>query len=188
MKDYNDIKSGMIVYAANDEIFWDENLDSPNPDGMITKYTKMKVISHDEEFLRLEILEGQYEGKRHAILWWGEGNAKPEDYLTQEEYESINGSFEVNDYNYDEVINELGNALAGVRKQKFYALIKYFKRIKSTERRDKNGKEIFEGNTVLYKGDEYEVIINIFNGKFVLDNDMGQIGLEDVYFNCEVIR
>lgn len=53
---------------------------------------------------------------------------------------------------------------------------------------DKNGKEICVGNTVMFKGDEYEVNINPFNQLPVIDNDCGQCNLSEVHSECEIFK
>lgn len=53
--------------------------------------------------------------------------------------------------------------------------------------KDKNGNEIKVGNQVLFKGDTYDVDVNPFNSRVVIDNESGQEYLEFVHLECEVI-
>jgi len=89
MKSYDEIEQGQIIYSANDEEFWDADSDSKVPDGILEQFTKFKVKRCDNELVHFEILTGRFCGKEQAIYWWGEGVARPEDYLTQEEFDGI---------------------------------------------------------------------------------------------------
>ena len=54
--------------------------------------------------------------------------------------------------------------------------------------KDINGKEIEVGNQVLLEGDVYDIIVNPFNSKVVVDNECGQENLENVHTKCQVIQ
>ncbi len=53
--------------------------------------------------------------------------------------------------------------------------------------KDKNGKDILLGDRVLIDGEEYDVIINDFNQRIVVDSELGQGYLADIYMKCEVL-
>lgn len=57
----------------------------------------------------------------------------------------------------------------------------------STGFKDINGVDIKLGDTVLYKGEFFEVEVNPFAERVVIDNDYGQCWLADAYEECEVI-
>jgi hypothetical protein len=50
--------------------------------------------------------------------------------------------------------------------------------------KDINDEEIFVGDTLIYKGEEYEVVLNPFNLRFAIDNELGQTWLSDVNDSC----
>ena len=52
---------------------------------------------------------------------------------------------------------------------------------------DKNGKQIYVGSQVLYKGEKFDVDVNPFNSRVVIDNDNGQEYLAYIHLDCEVI-
>lgn len=49
---------------------------------------------------------------------------------------------------------------------------------------DKNGFSIEEGDIVRYANGFYDVEVNVFTGKLVIDNEEGQVNLEDVHNEC----
>lgn len=53
--------------------------------------------------------------------------------------------------------------------------------------KDKNGRDIFTCNNVLLEGNIYEVTVNDFTKKIVVDGDCGQEELYNVFHKCEVI-
>ncbi|MCA1021546.1 hypothetical protein [Halobacillus litoralis] len=53
--------------------------------------------------------------------------------------------------------------------------------------KDKFGKEILLGDEVKLDGKHFEVVINDFNKRIVIDGDTGQEALIKVYKNCEVV-
>ncbi|MEK4824570.1 hypothetical protein NSS71_08425 [Niallia sp. FSL W8-0951] len=53
--------------------------------------------------------------------------------------------------------------------------------------KDKHGIEINVGNKVLFKGNLYDIDVNPFNSRLVIDNDCGQEYLEYVHSECEVV-
>lgn len=52
---------------------------------------------------------------------------------------------------------------------------------------DKNGTAIHVGNQVLFKDELYNVEVNSFNGRLVIDNECGQEYLIDVHTECELV-
>lgn len=52
---------------------------------------------------------------------------------------------------------------------------------------DKNGKEINVGNKVIFEGDLYDVDVNPFNSRVVIDNEYGQEYLEFIHSECELV-
>ncbi|GIN22494.1 hypothetical protein [Siminovitchia fordii] len=53
--------------------------------------------------------------------------------------------------------------------------------------KDKNGKEILLGGEVIFEGERYDVIVNDFNKRIVVDSELGQAPLVDVHMLCEVV-
>ena len=53
--------------------------------------------------------------------------------------------------------------------------------------KDVNGVDIKLGDRVLYKGETFDVEVNPFAERVVIDNDYGQCWLVDVYKECEVV-
>lgn len=89
MKHYDDATPGMIIYTARSHDFWDRNSEnsSGRSDGTLSKHTKMKITEIENGLLCFEVMEGRFAGRQHAVLWWGDGNANPRDYLTEDEYQ-----------------------------------------------------------------------------------------------------
>lgn len=52
---------------------------------------------------------------------------------------------------------------------------------------DKNGYLIQEGDQVLLADEVYDIIVNIFTGELVADNDGGQVDVSTIHGQCEVI-
>ena len=65
--------------------------------------------------------------------------------------------------------------------------VKENKQSEKTGYKDKHGKDIHNGENVVYQGDVYEVYENPFTQRFVIDNDCGQCELSDVHNECEII-
>lgn len=52
---------------------------------------------------------------------------------------------------------------------------------------DKNGVEVNVGNKVIFKGDLYDVGVNQFNSRVIIENELGEEYLEFVHTECEVV-
>ncbi|RKJ35211.1 hypothetical protein D7X33_38515, partial [Butyricicoccus sp. 1XD8-22] len=50
--------------------------------------------------------------------------------------------------------------------------------------KDANGDILYLGDNVYCNGNLYEIIVNDFNGEYVLDSDLSQEKLENVHQNC----
>lgn len=48
---------------------------------------------------------------------------------------------------------------------------------------DKNGNQLEIGYHVIYKGDTFEIVLNPFNNKVILDNPSGTVNIEDTCSN-----
>ena len=59
--------------------------------------------------------------------------------------------------------------------------------MKSSGLKDKNSKEIFIGDKVMFHGEESDVVINDFSKQVVVDNDLGQDLLINLHYKCEVV-
>ena len=58
----------------------------------------------------------------------------------------------------------------------------------TTSYKDKNGNVISIGDEVMLNGFKYEVTINPFNQRIVIDGDVGQENLLMVHEQCELIN
>jgi hypothetical protein len=56
-----------------------------------------------------------------------------------------------------------------------------------TGMKDKNGREILLGDVVMLDGFEFDVTVNDFTQRIVIDGDSGQSPLIEIHSRCEVV-
>lgn len=90
MKHYDELCANQILYLAEAFEFWDHEKQLDEPDGMLSKYTKITVHIDDSPEVIFKVLDGEHKGKLFMWGWNGESEAKPEDLLTEKEFREIN--------------------------------------------------------------------------------------------------